>query len=530
MRAIGSGSWFKRLTNDPFENRKIVLIQMHGGNDGLNTLIPMDQYATYQSMRNNIAIPDTGDRAYIPLDTTVPLEQQVGLHPDLTIFKDFYDSGKMAVVQNVGFENMNGSHFRGRDIWFMGGNYDEYKNSGWMGRYLDHEYPNYPDAYPNDDMPDPLGLEIGTQVSLGYFRNQGIPVALATNDPENFADLITGLGGPNPNLIPNNHYGQELQHVISLYANANNYAQQLQDRWNAGNNNVPYPGGNFMEYPGPTNNHESNNFAWQLQTVARLIQGGSKTRIYLVRIGGFDTHDNQVLAGNPTHGSHAALLYHLSTALKAFYDDLAVSGKDQEVVAMTFSEFGRRAFSNGSHGTDHGKAFPAFVFGPGVEPGIHGNAPDLDNLESNNLPYEIDYRQMITGVLCGWMGADSSAIAAAEFSDYEQTKLPLIDPIYANGGTTSVGDPFNFTEMELNVYPNPATTFIRYSVDSSKPSDATVKVYDTMGRLHLETQIQLVTGENDLELNIGSLTPGTYYISIVRGAENFVKSRAFLVH
>ncbi|MEM6725295.1 MAG: hypothetical protein AAF598_14740, partial [Bacteroidota bacterium] len=165
MRAIGSGSWFKRLTNDPFENRKIVLIQMHGGNDGLNTLIPMDQYATYQSMRNNIAIPDTGDRAYIPLDTTLPLEQQVGLHPDLTIFKDFYDSGKMAVVQNVGFENMNGSHFRGRDIWFMGGDYDEYKNSGWMGRYLDHEYPNYPDAYPNDDMPDPLGLEIGTHVS-----------------------------------------------------------------------------------------------------------------------------------------------------------------------------------------------------------------------------------------------------------------------------------------------------------------------------------------------------------------------------
>ena len=518
MKAIGNSGWFKRFNNDPFENRKLVLIQLHGGNDGLNTVIPMEQYSTYQTFRSNIAIPDTGNRSYIPLDNSMPIPDQVGLHPDMPAVKALYDEGKVSLIQGVGYENTNQSHFRSRDIWFMGGGYDEYKNSGWMGRYLDHIYPDYPDSYPTTEMPDPLGLEIGYTVSLGYHRSLGIPVALATADPENFSDLIAGLGGPNPDTIPDNYYGDELQYVMDLYANANTYAQQLQDRYNAGANYVVYPMDNIQSYPGEApQQYIENPLGWQLATVARLIHGGCKTRIYLVRIGGYDTHDGQVIDSDPTRGIHSALLYHLSNAVKAFMDDLAASGYEEEVMAMTFTDFGRRPFSNASFGTDHGTAAPVFIFGKGVQPGVIGTNPDLNDLDdTNNLKIQNDYRQIITSLLCDWMGADLDALTAAEFDSFADQKLPVVHPDYSDP-ITSV-DPIATAALTAKVFPNPAVDVINYTLHSEVRIDATLAVYDLLGRKLISRDIIVEVGENTFSEDISTFGQGTFILN-VRDAE-----------
>lgn len=524
LRALGESQFISQFLQNGFEDRILVLIQLQGGNDGVNTLVPIDQYSEYESLRTNIAIPNSGNRKYINLDATLPIAAQVGLHPDLTAFKDLYDNGKMSVVQGVGYENTNFSHFRSRDIWYMGGDYDEYKNSGWMGRYLDHVFPNYPSAYPTSAMPDPLGLEVGVKVSLGYYRDQGIPTALATPDPGNFANILSGLGGPNPDSVPGDHYGDELQHIIDLYANANDYAQQLQNRFNAGSNNGVYPIGATGQYPGAApNQYLQNPLAPQLQTVARLINGGSKTKIYLVRIGGFDTHDSQVIANDPTHGIHGALLYHLSTAVKAFFDDLAVSGYDQEVMAMTYTDFGRRPHSNGSDGTDHGTSSPTFVFGKGVEPGIIGTSPSLTNLDSTgNLLVQHDYRQVITTLLCDWMGADTATLDAVDFTEYATQKLSLVDSTFA----TSAGDPLTGYALDMKLFPNPTRDHLEVKFSTPRMQDISLHVYNATGQQVLFRKLGKIQGDQQTRIEVSTLAQGMYILSLRgQGAKTLVSKR-----
>ncbi len=518
MQAFSNKGIFKELEwgglND---DRKLILIQLHGGNDGLNMLVPVQQYGLYNSLRENIAIPDSGSRGYIPLDTTLTASQQVGLHPDMAALKDLYDDGKVSIVQSVGYENVNKSHFRGRDIWFMGGDYDEYKDSGWMGRYLDHLYPGYPAQYPSVDMPDPLGLEIGTAVSLGFHRASGIPVALANNDPANFNDLISNIGGGSPTNLPANNYGNELQHIIDLYQNANDYAAQLEARYNAGTNNAVYPTTGVLEYPGQTDpNIVVNPLGWQLQTVARLINGGCKTRIYLVRLNGFDTHNAQAIENNTTYGYHAALLYHLSTAIKAFMDDLAISGKDEEVLACTFSEFGRRPYSNASLGTDHGTAAPMLVVGKGVEPGVIGNVDLTDLDDTNNLNIQTDYREVFGAILCDWMGADPDAMDIADFTDFVDPALPIIHPDYALGDHEYINteDPDTEDIANINIYPNPARSILRYKVQSPKNISAELTIFNPGGQLIHKDDLQLMKGNNTFSFGVGRLASGTYFLQL----------------
>ena len=511
MRAFG-GTHHAKALNGMFDDRILILIQLHGGNDGINTLIPVDQYTDYQNLRPNIAIPESGARKYIDLDTTLPSADQIGLHPDMTAFKAMYDDAKASVVQGVGYENTNFSHFRSRDVWFTGVDNDEYKNSGWMGRYLNHIFPNYPDAYPTTEMPDPLGLEIGSKVSLGYYRDQGIPTAIATSDPENLNDLITNLGGPNPATIPNDHYGKELQYIMDMYANAQDYSAQLENVFNAGNNNVQYPRDNFMQYPGVCPQYaKANKLGPQLQTIARLIQGGSKTKIYLVRIQGFDTHDSQVAAANnPSEGIHGALLYHLSNAVKAFFDDLAVSGMDEKVMAMTFTDFGRRPHSNGSNGTDHGTSSPTFLFGKGVIPGITGTNPSLTNLDSTgNLLIQHDYRQIIVSVLCDWLGADAATLMATELEDFADDKLNIIDP---NG--TPIKEVNGGLNAELEIYPNPIDDQLSFKLSANEAMELQMTAVDVTGKIVLDRKVLIMQGSNQLSYNFSEFASGVYVLTL----------------
>jgi len=350
-------------------NRVVVIIQLAGGNDGLNAVIPIEQYDTYYNHRSNIAIPQDGERKYIELDETLPVGQKLGIHPDMNDFKSLYDENKAMIIQNIGYENMNMSHFRGRDIWFMGGGNDDYHHSGWSGRFLEHIYPGYPDDYPNPEMPDPLGLEIGYTISLLYQREIGIPAGLAITDPDTFYSLITGTGIEPPTVVPNSHAGAELQYLMDLELKSNQYAERLKQVYDRGINspNVEYP--ETYPYNAPPN-YINNPLSGQLKMVSRLLSGNIKTQFFLLRIDGWDTHAEQVNHQDPSQGSHAALLYHLSSAVKAFQDDLAYQGLENNVLTLTTSEFGRRVYSNDSYGTDHGKAAPAFLFGSYLKGGV----------------------------------------------------------------------------------------------------------------------------------------------------------------
>lgn len=495
-----------RLAASSDNDRVLILIQLHGGNDGLNTVIPVDQYAEYYQLRPNLAIPDNGKRRYIDLDSSLTVEDQVGLHPDMIHMKELYNQAKLNIVQNVAYENVNGSHFRSRDIWFMGGDYDDYIPSGWMGRFLDHEFPGYPDDYPNTNMPDPLAIEIGNGVSLAFHRSNGIPTAISIQDPEQFYDLITGVGGLPPESIANTHYGQELQWIMDIEEKSNQYAGRLKEVYEMGSNspNVTYPDLYPLNAP---SGRIKNRLAPQLKMIARLLSGGVKTKIFLARLGGFDTHAEQVESYDATMGTHAALLYHISSAMKAFQDDLKELGLEDRVLTMTFSEFGRRAYSNGSYGSDHGTAAPMFVFGKMVKPGVTGTNPDLNNLDRGNLVHQFDYRQVFTSAVVDWLEADSEAIDATLFSEWVDSRLPIV-----GNGITGTKEAFIHERNYLqDCYPNPVLKTTVFGFRINTKGRVTLHLMDIQGKtLAVILDEEREQGLHHVTFNMDVYQPGTY--------------------
>ncbi len=505
----------QRLAASADNERVLVIIQMHGGNDGLNTVIPINQYSQYYNIRPNIAIPDHGKRRFVTLDSTLTEEQQTGIHPDMIGVKELYDQGKVGIVQAVSYENLNGSHFRSRDIWFMGGNYDEYLGSGWMGRYLDHLYPGYPDAYPTADMPDPLGLEIGNNVSLAFHRANGIPTAVSVNNPKQFYDLINSVGGEPPESVADTHYGHELQWIMDIEKKSNQYAGRLKEVFEKGSNSatVQYP--ETYPYNAPKNSLR-NGLAPQLRMIARLLSGGCKTKIFLARIGGFDTHASQVESYDSTMGVHAALLYHLSESVKAFQNDLKGLGLEDRVLTMTMSEFGRRAASNGSWGTDHGTAAPTLIFGNHVKPGITGKNPDLYDLDRNNLRMQHDYRQVYGAIVQDWFEASPEAIQKTRFEDfvYNDKKLSLIgNPVLG------IEDLFIASRFYLKpCSPNPATLYTKVNYRVNVQCTVELKLMNQEGKL-ISALVKAVKspGEHQLEMDVRGLQKGIYHITLEAG-------------
>ncbi len=503
---VSSAAPLSQLAATSTNDRVLVLIQLHGGNDGLNTIIPIDQYAEYYQLRPNLAIPDKGKRKYIPIDSGLPDTNQLGFHPDLTHMKDLYDHGKLSIVQNVAYENSNGSHFRSRDIWFMGGDYDEYLPSGWMGRYLDHIFPGYPESYPNTTMPDPLAIEIGNGVSLAFHRSNGIPVSISISNPDQFYDLINSVGGEPPESIANTHYGKELKWIMDIEEKSNQYAGRLKDVYDAGANspNVTYP--ELYPFNAPQGRIR-NTLAPQLKMIARLLSGGVKTKIFIARLGGFDTHAEQVETYDATMGTHASLLYHISSAMKTFQDDLKSLGLEDRVMSMTFSEFGRRAFSNGSYGSDHGTAAPMFIFGKMVNPGVLGENPDLSKLDNGNLPFKFDYRQVFTSALVDWLEADAAAVEATLFSDWVDRRLPLV-----GNGITGLKEEFLKKRNFLSeCYPNPVSSQTTFSFRISTAGRVRMDILDSQGKI-VKTLMDehRESGQTTIPADLSMLRQGTY--------------------
>ncbi len=525
INALAANSTLMKMLSETDSNRVLIFIQMHGGNDGLNTIIPVKKYDDYYNVRANVAIPNHGERKYIPLDDSLPEEDKLGLHPDMRSVKELYDQKAAAVVQAVGYDNMNLSHFRSRDIWFMGCDSDDHISSSWMGRFLENEYPGYPDKYPSESMPDPLGLELGNEVTLAFQQENNIPAGLSIANPKAFYNLINSVGmdAPLAAQYPDNYYGDEMRFLTQFEDKAEDYAERLKEVWDKGKNTegVVYPD----KYPLLTPKlYMKNPLSEQFKIIARLLSGGIKTRIFMTRITGFDTHANQVEETDASQGRHAALLYHISEAVGAFYKDLKGLGLDKRVLTLTFSEFGRRVYSNASFGTDHGKAAPILLFGAGLKGGVYGTNPNLQDLDNGNLKHQFDYRQVYTSILSDWFGAPDSAIKKTGFGEYLDKKLDLIDKSLAVNDLEA----YTGSSKLQSCYPNPArdTTKIEYYIDEN--THVVLRLYSSSGQMVRElVNKNQSKGNHQVELNVSGLRTGNYIYSIKAG--KFSASKILLV-
>lgn len=402
MRAEASNPLLEMIALGSLENgRKMVIIQLNGGNDGLNTVFPRDQYAKLLAARTNLLIPES---AILPL-AGFP---STGLHPALTEMNTLFNSGLLNITQSVSYPNPNFSHFRAADIWFTGSAADVQLNSGWVGRHLNEEFPNFPENYPNATMPDPLAVQIGSQASI-MTQGPAINMCMTVTNPNSFYNLVNGIVDP----APPTPYGAELTYVRDIKRQSNAYNNAVKNAYNAATTlSTLYPG--------------TNSLADQLKIVARLIKGGLKTPVFVVNHqNSFDTHSNQVDSADKTKGAHTNMLSALSKAIYAFQDDLRLMGKDELVFGMTFTEFGRRIKSNASMGTDHGAGVPMFFFGKKVNPAILGSNPVIpDNAQTNdNIPMQFDFRQVYYTILKKWFELTPTQLNTVMFQAYPEVDI-----------------------------------------------------------------------------------------------------------
>lgn len=491
---------------DGVADRAIVLIQLKGGNDGLNMIIPAANYDKYAELRPTTRLNESGQGAFIPIDNTLPTADQAGLHPAMTSMKELYDRGWLTVVQAAGYNAMNQSHFKGTDLWLSGGGGSSELNnlnSGWMGRALQAFYPHVEGA-PTVDMPDPLGIQIGdSATSLGFHtetEHQNL-INLSGQDPGGFYSLIQTIGGAPILTIPDSDHGDELEYIMGVERSINLYAQRVTEVFNAGSNSVStYPSGSL---------------AAQLKTVARMIKGGCKTKIFLCQLGGFDTHSAQVDSGDTSLGSHANLLRTLADSVKTFLDDLQGLGLADNVVGCTFSEFGRCMKENGSFGTDHGTLSPMLVFGKDVKAGVLGTNPDLYDLTNDNQlkVKQFDYRQVFSSLLQDWLGANEWVMEQTMFDGYD--KLKIVDkefrvaPNCQWGGSEIIVDLYR----PMKVFPNPATIYTEVAYENQgEPFEAYLTLHGLGGTLLAARTEQAQVGFNAFYFDVAQLPTGVYFI------------------
>jgi uncharacterized protein (DUF1501 family) len=477
VKALAKSSLFDTI--DENSDKVLVLIQLNGGNDGLNMIVPLDQYDRLANVRSNILIPKT---------SLLDVGYNNGFHPAMTGLKYVFQNGSMGVIQSVGYPNQNRSHFRSMDIWQSGSPANQIWTTGWLGRYFSKNHPNYPSGYPNATNPHPFALTIGSLVSETC-QGTASNYSLAITDPFNLNPLLnTG-----DTVLPDSPYGNELRFLRETLESTNAYSKAITESAKSGTNAANYP--------------SNNNLAQQLKNIAVLISGGLKTQVYIVSLGGFDTHSAQV-STSPTLGVHANLLQTLSDAVKAFQDDLRLLNLDKRVLTMTFSEFGRRIRSNDSSGTDHGDAAPLMLFGSCVKPGFVGSNPQIpvNPTVQDALPMQYDFRNVYGSVLMDWFGVPESDIKSLFFKDF--TKLAII----AGCATTDTFE--EKREVEANAFPNPFSSDVSFNF-SCKNEHVRLSLFNGFGQeLKVFINKELPAGNHLVNYNGAHLTAGTYYFHL----------------
>jgi uncharacterized protein (DUF1501 family) len=357
------------------EYRNLVIIQLSGGNDGLNTVIPFEN-DIYYNKRKSIAIPK---------NEIVKLNDTVGLHPSMQSFKSLYDEGLMSIINSVGYPNPDRSHFRSMDIWQTASNADEYLSTGWIGRYLDSNCQECSHPYMALEVDQTLSLALKGESKKGIAVNNVQQLYNQTREP-----FFTKLKD-----LPVDDKEDNVAYLYKTMAETYSSAQYIYETSKLYKNDCEYP-----QY----------DLAQQLKKVATFIGSGLKTRIYYVSMGGFDTHVGQL-------NRQQTLLKQFSESVTAFINNLKSLKRLDDTLVMSFSEFGRRVEQNASNGTDHGTANNVFVFGNKLKKqGFYNAMPNLTDLAEGDLKYEIDFRNVYATLLNNWLKVKDDKILNKDFA------------------------------------------------------------------------------------------------------------------
>ncbi len=464
--------------NNADSDRILVLIRLQGGNDGLNTIVPMLQYDDYANYRPNI---------YHRQNNLIALNEDFSIPQYMSPLESMWGDGKMKVVHGVGYQDQSLSHFTSSDIWAAAEKVEQYEE-GFLGRHFTEKYPDYLLNPPVD----PLAIQIGSIGNL-IFDDEDISYSFLVSNPDQLQQIAeNGVQFNMANIDKTCHSGVQKE-FLRQQSNAT-YA---------------YSGVIHEAYMNATNGVEYNDdkISQQLAIVARLIKGNLGTKVFMVTLNGFDTHVDQITR-------HERLMGELSGAVKNFFDDLNQTGHDEHVLGMTFSEFGRRAMENGSNGTDHGAASTTMFFGPGLQGnGFAGEYPDITDLDKNgNLKFNTDFRGLYATVLSQWMCLDVGQVQNALVGNYQNFDLGF----ECSADPTDPTDPVDPVDPIDPIDPNDLFSHKPIYDIEERPSI----VLNINRAMHVDIQLYNIVGQQLGSLKNGFMAEGTYIVNIDEALEN----------
>jgi uncharacterized protein (DUF1501 family) len=488
VSTFARSKFFNRLASAN-NDRVLVLIQLGGGNDGLNTIIPVTNDVYYQK-RPTIAIRK---------QDSILLSDDIGMHPAMSSFEPFWGDGRMSVIHNVGYASQNRSHARSTDIWTTGSNSNQTLNTGWAGRFLVEDNPEFIANPPEF----PLGVRIGGSANVfqSEFGNLGVTFGGAAQ----FTRFLEQGGFYDEDNVPANEFGRSLSFARKIANSSFKYLESIQAAADRASNLADYP---------------NTSLSRSLGVVARLIRGGLNTKMYLVSIGGFDTHNNQ----GGVNGGHANLLANIANSVTAFYNDLGSDNLSHRALTMTFSEFGRTLQENSSMGTDHGSSAPVMVFGP-VKGGQYGSHATLTQLDGSGDPiYGTDYRSIYTSILDDWFGLPPEDVNAVLPGEYN--KIDFVDAL----ATSTTRNPEIPRHIDLGQnYPNPFNPTTNISFTLPAAGDIRLQVFDINGRL-VSTLADgtMSAGNHTVKFNANGYSSGVYLYRLDTPAGSLTKKMTLI--
>jgi len=370
----------KVFAGEPRDDRILVVLQLSGGNDGLSMVVPHADPAYHDARRTTA----------IPAKECLKLTDDLGFNPELKKAHSLFHDGKLAIVQGCSYPNPNRSHFRSMDIWHTASEKGRSLDTGWVGRAIDSQCPkaDNPNRVVNIGKAIPYALEAEVNKPVSFEAPEAYRWAGNPQDKEKFEELNRPVTAK-----------EQVSWLHRVAVDARTSSEEIRAAARGYRPRAEYGNGQL---------------AGDLRTVAALIAGGVKTRVYYVSFGGFDTHNNQ-------RNRHRNLMRQLDAALGAFHADLAAQGLSKNVLVLSFSEFGRRVEENASAGTDHGVAGPMLLAGDPVQGGLYAKHPSLVELDRGDLKMQMDFRRVYATVLEDWMGIDGRAVLSKSFR-----KLPLL--------------------------------------------------------------------------------------------------------
>ncbi|MFC7357768.1 DUF1501 domain-containing protein [Jejudonia soesokkakensis] len=473
------------LSNSENDNI-LVIVRFKGGNDGLNTIVPVYDYDSYANLRPTIKHAQ---------NDLINLDANFGIPNYMTGLESLWGNGQMKVVHGVGYQNQNLSHFRSSEIWASAEPVD-FVSTGWWGRYFEDLYPDYIISPP--EVPPAIQIgSIGNLIFEGTDNNYAFSVA----NPEQLANVAQNGTQHDVLDIPDCVYGDKLLFMRATANTTYQYAGVINEAYSSAVNAVDYGEGELAN---------------QLAIVARMIKGGLGTKVYMVTLNGFDTHANQV-------NDHRTLLEDVSNSMKNFYDDLSAIGIQNKVLSMSISEFGRRPYENGSNGTDHGAASPVLLFGPGLEgSGFVGEHPDINTWDANdNLIPSTDFRDVYQTVLTNWFCLENSVVNGILLNQtFENLNLGL------DCNNLSVNDFSNTTQIKHTPFYQNDNTFIELTMPVTAHVD--MRLYNVLGKEigSLKNEI-LFAGKHTIDVKASirnSLSYGQYIYRLSIGGVFYSKS------